>query len=146
MFFPPNPCCLSAEDGGRMNCKVLLRLCQALSQSFFFPPTSQSNSSSLDPLWSLQQHNFRGCTYYNLTAPSSIIFHHFHQNYFPPFVFSRFSGSFHFTKGYPLPFHSWNFSSYAPLSEIRSIIIVWETSACSSGVSVKPSSCLGRGH
>lgn len=85
-------------------CNVLLRLCQALSHSFILPPTSETNSFSLEPLQSLQQHDFTACTNYNLAAPSSIAFPLFCQNDFPLFVFCRLSGSLHITKGIPYPF------------------------------------------
>ena len=97
-FFPPNWCHLSVEDGGQMHCKVVLQLCQGLSQTFILPPTSQSNSSSLGPLRILQQHDFTACTNYNIMGPSSIAFPLFCQNYFPLFVFSSLSGSLHVTR------------------------------------------------
>lgn len=74
------------------------------SVSQLHPSSNETNSFSLEPLQSLQQHNFTACTNYNLAAPSSITFPPFCQNSFPLFVFCRLSGSLHITKGIPYPF------------------------------------------
>lgn len=109
-------------------------------------PLGQSSSSSLGSLQSLQQHDSAACTNYSLMGPSSITSLLFCQNYFPLLVFSILSVSLPITGGIPYSSLAVTFHHMLLFSEFSSIVIIWDASACSSDVSIKPCSSLCCSH